>query len=102
MTRYAKRIDNSHAAIRDGLRDEKLGYIVRDYSGIGNGIPDLAVETRRNHVHLWLEVKTPGEKMTKAEKEFAAWFGGGKYCIVYDLEGAIRFCEIMDECEERE
>ena len=44
MTRYARRVDANHAAVRDGLR--ALGYEVLDLSACGGGVPDLMVKIR--------------------------------------------------------
>lgn len=64
MTRYAKRVDDNHAEIRDGLR--AAGYPVLDLSGCGNGIPDLSVLIAPG-VSLFLEVKD-GKKAKSAQK----------------------------------
>lgn len=68
--RYAKRVDENHAEIRDGLRN--LGYVVADLSGIGHGIPDLRVMVSTSPMRcLYLEVKVGNGKLTKDEQD---WF----------------------------
>jgi hypothetical protein len=75
--RHAKRTDQNHAAIRDGLR--AAGFEVRDYSGAGFGIPDLAVKIGANSC-LWLEIKDGNkskskQKLTTAEENWFDWNG---------------------------
>lgn len=75
--RFAKKTDGNHAAVRDGLRQR--GYIVRDYSGVGEGVPDLAVLIRPGY-SLLLEVKDPkkppsARRLTEAESEWLTYFG---------------------------
>ena len=70
MTRYAKRTDANHAAIRDGLRG--LGYGVDDLSASGGGVPDLVVAIAPGRPHF-LEVKDgakplSAQKLTKAQE----------------------------------
>jgi hypothetical protein len=62
--RFAKRVDDNHAEIRDGLR--AAGYPVLDLSSCGNGIPDLSVLVAPD-VSLFLEVKD-GKKAKSAQK----------------------------------
>lgn len=85
MTRYRRRVDRNHAAIRDGLR--KCGYRVFDCSRLGGGFPDLLVWKRRV---MLLEVKMPGEKLTPDEAEFHALF---PVSIVRTVDEAIEACE---------
>ena len=86
MTRYAKRTDKTHAAIRDGLRE--AGYTVHDYSKVGYGIPDLIVCYDRKCV--WLEVKSsPRDGLSKAEANFADHCPSGPPLIAWSLETAI-------------
>ena len=63
MTRYAKRIDENHREIRDGLRD--LGWVVHDLSAVGGGVPDLCCLLFPG-ISLFLELKRPDIK--KAEQ----------------------------------
>lgn len=70
MTRYARRVDRNHAAVRDGLR--RLGYRVFDCSRLGGGFPDLLVLACGRLVLL--EVKMPGEGLTRDEEVFHSLF----------------------------
>lgn len=63
--RYAKRVDNNHAEIRDALR--KMGCEVRDVSSAGMGVLDLEVK-RLGH-YFAVEVKAPKGKLTKQQAE---------------------------------
>lgn len=72
MTRYARRVDVNHAAIRDGLRAR--GWEVLDTSGVGDGIPDMFVKIQPGR-SMGLEVKDPkikkaAQAMTKAQEEY--------------------------------
>ena len=67
MTRYAKKVDENHSAIRDGLR--QLGLDVLDLSAVGGGVPDLCVRLSPG-MSLFLEVKRPDIK--KAEQAMTA------------------------------
>lgn len=64
MSRWAKRTDANHAAIRDGLR--ALGWDVYDFSGMGSGFPDLGVSVSAGIPHF-LEIKD-GDKPLSAQK----------------------------------
>lgn len=91
MTRYAKRVDSSHAEIRDGLR--ALGFEVLDLSPAGQGVPDLAVKLSPGR-SLFLEVKRPDIKkaeqaMTKAQEDWW-YFNCSQTRIVQTLEEARR------------
>lgn len=68
MTRYAKRTDNTHAEIRDALRE--AGWIVTDYSAVGQGVPDLRV--LKANVGLWVDAKSKGGEVEHAQVKFAA------------------------------
>lgn len=75
--RHARKTDSNHAAIRDGLR--QLGWRVRDYSGVGDGVPDICVMIYFG-VSMFLEIKDPSKdpsarKLTDAEKEWANYNG---------------------------
>lgn len=93
MTRYAKRVDSCHAAIRDGLRGE--GFEVLDLSAVGGGVPDLAVRIV-NGRSLFLELKDPAIKkalqaLTKEQE--AWWYFNHEYTrVVQTLEEAHREC----------
>ena len=61
--------DANHAAIRDALR--KLGYLVIDLAGAGDGVPDLLVFGRTGRV-VFLELKTFKGKPRPSQERFAA------------------------------
>lgn len=63
MTRYARKVDANHAAVRDGLR--ALGWTVHDLAKAGEGVPDLAVPIAPGMPHF-LEVKD-GDKPLSAQ-----------------------------------
>ena len=79
MTRWARRVDRNHAAIREGLR--KLGYTVWDTSRLGGGFPDLLVWDKRRLILV--EVKMPGERLTVDELAFHKLF---PVAIVHTVE----------------
>lgn len=89
--RFAKRTDDNHAEIRDGLR--AAGYPVLDLSGCGNGIPDLSVLIAPG-VSLFLEVKDgnkakSAQKLTEKEEAFMEhWKQHTR--VVNSLEAALR------------
>lgn len=62
----AAKIDTTHAAVREALRN--CGALVFDTSSVGRGFPDLVVQWR-GQVTL-IEVKTPKGKLTKAQVLF--------------------------------
>lgn len=85
MTRYARRVDRNHAAIRDGLR--QVGYKVFDCSRLGGGFPDLlAWDGKRLTL---LEVKMPGEYLTIDEELFHKVF---PVAVVRNVDEAIEAC----------
>lgn len=61
--------DANHAGIATGLR--KLGYLVMDLAGAGNGAPDLMVFARTGRP-VFIEVKTAKGKLRESQKAFAA------------------------------
>lgn len=63
LTRYARRTDQNHAEIREGLR--AAGWEVIDASGAGDGFPDLIVKVAPGMPHM-LEVKD-GKKPLSAQ-----------------------------------
>jgi hypothetical protein len=87
------RTDANHAEIRDGLRD--LGYTVIDTSKFGRGFPDLLVVSRTNQIIL-LEVKSPGGKLSAAEKKFHELTRRAAVHVVYSIEEAISFLVAVD------
>lgn len=88
--RHAKRTDENHAEIRDGLR--KLGHDVFDFSHVGGGVADLAVKVSPT-MSIWLEVKRDKkEKLTDKEIIFKMlWFD--VYHVVTSVEEAVKAIE---------
>ena len=68
MTRYARRKDNTQAGVEKAL--QTVGWKIFDFSRVGWGIPDLIA--RRAGYKLWIEVKSPGEGLTRSELRFHA------------------------------
>lgn len=99
--RYAKATDRNHAEIRDGLR--RYGYLVRDCSVIGHGMPDLCVTHRtvttfmplQFVVPLWLEVKDPKKSPSARALTEAESFWGPvlKTRVVLTLAEALEIAE---------
>lgn len=81
-----KRVDTTHAQIRDGLRD--LHVTVYDASMFGRGFPDLVCGYRGRLVLL--EVKTPGGKLRQSQIDFFTMFLD---CPVYVVESLQQACE---------
>ena len=93
MSNYARRVDNTHAEIRDTLRVS--GYNVTDLSSVGKGIPDLMVVSKAG-VTVMLEVKSSQTcKLTERELEFANHYSHPLH-IVWTVEMALRYMEGYD------
>jgi hypothetical protein len=96
MTRYAKRTDRNHQEIRNGLKED--GYLVDDLSGIGQGIPDLAVQSPRGWPPcLFLEVKDgtkppSARRLTEAEERFMNLIGKDRCRVANSLIEARELC----------
>ena len=92
--RHAKRTDENHSSIRDGLR--KLGYDVFDFSVVGGGVADLAVRISPT-MSVWLEVKKDKkEKLTDKEVIFQMlWFDC--YRVVTSVDEAVSAIEQTKE-----
>lgn len=85
---YGKRVDSTHAAIRDGLR--QVGVLVFDTSGSahtrgGKGGPDLVCFARGRWTPLW--VKRPKGRKTATETNLIA--GGVELVFVESVEQAL-------------
>ena len=80
-----KRVDTTHAQIRDGLRD--LGVTVFDASMFGRGFPDLVCGYRGQLVLL--EVKTPGGKLRQSQIDFFVLFQDCPVYVVESLQQAL-------------
>ena len=73
MTRYAKRVDANHDAVKQAFK--ALGCWVGDLHGLGQGMPDLLVSVPPSNVLALIEVKDGDKppskrKLTKPEQEF--------------------------------
>ena len=66
MTRYAKRTDENHAAIRSAFRRLLGDANVFDSSKAGNGLGDLVITY--GGLTMLVEIKTEKGKLTKAQK----------------------------------
>jgi hypothetical protein len=86
MTHYARRVDGNQRAIVAAVT--AAGWQVHYCYMFGGGIPDLVAY--RDGLRIWLEVKLPGEKLTKREREFADIWGPGPMLVVYSAEDALR------------
>lgn len=89
---YARRRDDNHADIRDGLRD--CGFEVEDIGGLGGGIGDLLCKHRGTKRVRFMEVKDPkkppsARKLTPAEKRMQALLGE-LHVVVETLQDAVR------------
>ena len=91
---YARRVDNTHAEIRDTLRVS--GYMVSDMSGVGHGIPDLMVVSKAG-VTVMLEVKSSQTvQLTPREREFANHYSHPLH-VVWEPLMALRIMERYDD-----
>jgi hypothetical protein len=90
-SRYAARVDDNHAEIRETFR--VLGYSVYDTATAGRGFPDLIIG--KDGVNYLAEVKDGDkppsqQKLTKAQKEFhGSW--QGQVTIIRSIQDAIDF-----------
>lgn len=82
--RRAAKVDANQTMIVQALR--KAGVMVLHLHQLGKGVPDiLACFGGRN---VLLEIKVPGEKPNKEQRDFhAEW--GGEFHVVYTPEQAI-------------
>lgn len=94
MSRYARKTDANHSAIRDALR--LRGWRVDDLSGAGGGVPDLVVAISPGVAHF-LEIKDGAkplskQKLTKAQEQWHSycWQITSKVC---NLDEAITALE---------
>ena len=94
MSRYARRVDTTHAAIRDSLR--RCGYRVIDCSRVGGGFPDLLIHARGRT--LLVECKTsrnragtvePG-RIEASQRRFLADWQGDAVLMATTPEQAVR------------
>ncbi len=87
---YARRTDENHSEIRKGLR--KLGYDVKDFSGVGNGIPDLSVRISPT-MSVWLEVKKDSKEPLTAKEEVFKFLWFDCYRVVTSVDEAVAAIE---------
>lgn len=84
--RLRAKVDENHAAIRDGLR--QLGFSVADTSRLGMGFPDLVVGN--GTVNLLVEIKMPRKNLTLDEKAFfETW--RGPILVAFCIEDVLRW-----------
>lgn len=83
------------AAHREWAR--KAGYFWFDCFQLGGGFPD-AVIVSKTHIPVLVEVKSPGGKLTAAERKFRQSYPG-PYCISHSPE---ELEEIMSHWDERD
>lgn len=90
--RHAKRTDENHSSIRDGLR--KLGYKVYDFSHVGGGVADLCVKITPT-MSVWVEVKASSkDKLTEKEVIFSSLWHD-VYIVTSDLYNAAKQIETV-------
>lgn len=88
---YARRTDNTHAKIRDELR--QLGFSVADTSPLGANFPDLVAG--KNGHDIKIECKTPTGRKTAAQRrsegqvEFADEWKGSPVVAAYCVEDVL-------------
>lgn len=88
---YARRKDNTHKAIAEGL--EAAGFSVADTSRLGDDFPDLVIG--KHGVDAKVECKTPRGKKTAAQllsegqKGFRDEWKGAPVIVAYTLEDVI-------------
>lgn len=72
MSRFARKVDGNHGDIVEALRN--AGYSVASLATVGNGCPDIIVG--KDGFTFLMEIKMPGEKLNKAQREWAKrWMG---------------------------
>jgi len=95
MVKYGK-VDLNQSKIVEGLRS--LGYSVAITSDLGQGFPDLVVggiDRKTQKPCNWLmEIKTPGNDLTKPQKTFHL-FWRGSIEIIETLNDALRIIGVL-------
>jgi len=91
MTRYAKRVDDNHKEVVEGIRAALPEATVCDLSGSGKGVPDLLVGYAGRNFLLEIKdgAKSPSRRdLTDAQKTFhCRW--QGQVAIATSAAGAI-------------
>lgn len=88
----AKRVDSNHAEIKHAI--EAAGYIVKDTHEFP-GMLDLQVRSKSGLI-VPVEIKSPGGRVTKAEREYLDTMGG---IVVYSAEDALDYLAMVDSGE---
>jgi hypothetical protein len=86
---YGRRVDSSQAAIKATL--ERLGWVVRDLSHAGRGVPDLLVASAQTGRTAVIECKVPGGRGKRLRESQEAWRAGwpGEYVVMRTPEDAL-------------
>lgn len=91
---FGRRKDANHDEIASALRE--CGHSVIDTYRNGQGFPDLLVILRGTQTVVLVEIKMPGEALTKPEKKFHAEYRG-RLVVVESVEDAVWKIEGMME-----
>jgi hypothetical protein len=78
VVRRAAKVDRNHGAVRDAFRSR--GFAVADTHQMAGGYPDLTIS--RDMITALVEVKMPGEKLTKDQVLFHGAWKGRIYIVV--------------------
>lgn len=92
---YARRKDGNQKEIEQTLTDAGIPWF--DTSRQGDGFPDL-VAAPSGVWHI-LEIKLPGEDLTRAERTFHEKFKGAPLHIVHDGQHALYCMGVIDSYE---
>jgi hypothetical protein len=101
MSRHARRTDQNHAEIRDGLR--AAGWDILDLSDVGGGVPDICCRARDHGVPVFFEIKQsvgkkePKPKKLTKEQELWLTYCGSITHTVTSLEEALAILERTNE-----
>lgn len=89
----AKRVDQNQAEIVAALR--KIGCRVLSLAPLGKGAPDLLVASPKRRLCL-LEVKRPGERLTRFQEVFFIHWFGVPLDLVDGVEKALWYVRWVD------
>lgn len=92
MSRYARRVDTTHAPVRDALR--KVGATVLDTSRLGDSAPDLIVGWQGRTLAVEVKWNRPTNEggrhgETFGQKKCRESWRGDVWLIVMDPEDAV-------------
>ncbi len=90
-----RRVDTVHAAIRQAARAAGYGWI--DTSNQGDGCPDAFCLSRGGR-WLAIEIKSPGGRLTAAQKELWSSMPNAPWAIVHSFEELVAKLEELDQC----